>query len=115
MTLMADRYILPAVLKYQKEVADSVKAVIDAGGTTREAKKMLDRVTGLVDEFRSQTDKLAKALTVHAADAEKHAKHMRDVVIPAMTALRESGDQIELLVPHELWPLPTYREMLFIK
>ena len=115
MTLMADRYILPAVLRYQKEVADSVKAVIDAGGSTREAKKMLDRVTGLVDEFRIQTDKLAKALTHQEADVEKHAKHMRDAVVPAMAALREVGDQIELLVPHELWPLPTYREMLFIK
>ena len=40
---------------------------------------------------------------------------MRDTVVPAMDALREAGDQIELLVPHEIWPLPTYREMLFIK
>jgi glutamine synthetase len=32
-----------------------------------------------------------------------------------MAALREIGDHIELLMPHELWPLPTYREMLFIK
>ena len=40
---------------------------------------------------------------------------MRDVVVPGMAALREAGDQIELLVPHEVWPLPTYREMLFIK
>ncbi len=115
MTLMADRYILPAALRYQKDVADSVKAVIDAGGATREAKKVLDRVTGLVDEFRTRTDKLAKGLTHHVADTEKHAKHMRDVVVPAMEALREVGDQIEVLVPHELWPLPTYREMLFIK
>jgi hypothetical protein len=37
---------------------------------------------------------------------------MRDAVVPAMQALREAGDPIELLVPHELWPLPTYREML---
>src|SRR5207244_3788940 len=36
MTLMADRYVLPAALKYQKEVAESVKAVIDAGGSTKE-------------------------------------------------------------------------------
>jgi glutamine synthetase len=36
-------------------------------------------------------------------------------VVPKMVALRELGDQIELLTPHELWPLPTYREMLFIK
>jgi glutamine synthetase len=32
-----------------------------------------------------------------------------------MATLRELGDQIELVVPHELWPLPTYREMLFVR
>jgi glutamine synthetase len=36
-------------------------------------------------------------------------------VVPAMAALRESGDALESVVPHELWPLATYREMLFIK
>jgi len=115
MTLMANRYILPAALKYQKDVADSVKSVRDAGGSTREAKKVLDRITGLVDEFRVRTDKLAKALEHTSAGAEKHAKYTRDVVVAAMEQLRETGDQIELVVPHELWPLPTYREMLFIK
>ena len=40
---------------------------------------------------------------------------MRDQVVPAMNELRETGDQIELMLPHEIWPLPTYREMLFIK
>jgi glutamine synthetase type III len=40
---------------------------------------------------------------------------MRDKVIPAMNRLREVGDELELLTPHGLWPLPTYREMLFIK
>ena len=43
------------------------------------------------------------------------AKHYRDKVIPAMTALREKGDELENVVPHEIWPLATYREMLFIK
>jgi glutamine synthetase len=115
MTLMADRYILPAVLRYQRDVADSVSAVKDAGGSTREAKKMLDRVTGLVDEFRVRTEKLASVLAHQDGDPGKHAQHMRDQVVVAMNNLRETGDQIELLVPHELWPLPTYREMLFIK
>jgi glutamine synthetase len=36
-------------------------------------------------------------------------------VIPAMDALRESGDALECLVPHNVWPLPTYREMLFVR
>jgi glutamine synthetase len=37
------------------------------------------------------------------------------LVIPAMTALRASADTLEDIMPHELWPLATYREMLFIK
>ncbi|HKV98737.1 MAG TPA: glutamine synthetase III [Vicinamibacterales bacterium] len=115
MVLMANRYILPSALKYQKDVAESVMAVKNAGGSTKEAKKLLDRVASLVDELRTGADKLAKALDQHAPSAEKHAKFVRDTVVPAMAALRETGDQIELMMPHETWPLPTYREMLFIK
>ena len=115
MALMADRYILPAALEYQKNVALSVKAVKDAGGSSKEGKKLLDKITGLVDDFKVKTDKLAKALDAHAGSTEKHAKHMRDDVVPAMVALREVGDLLEVLMPHELWPLPTYREMLFVK
>ena len=115
MTLMANRYILPAALRYQKEVAESVAAVKSVGGSTREAKKLLDRLARLVDELRTRTDALARMLDHHADSAAKHATYTRDTIVPAMAALRETGDQIELLTPHEIWPLPTYREMLFIK
>ncbi len=115
MVLMANRYILPAALAYQKEVALSVKAVKDAGSSSREGKRLLGRITKLIDELRTGTDKLIKALDGHASSAEKHAKHMRDTVVPAMNVLREAGDQLEVLIPHYTWPLPTYREMLFIK
>ena len=68
------------------------------------------------DELRRRTDKLAHALDHEGnGSAEKHAKHFRDVVIPAMVALRETGDRLELMIPHGTWPLATYREMLFIK
>jgi glutamine synthetase len=115
MVLMANRYILPAALRYQKDIAESVAAVKAAGGTTRQAKRLLDRFSELVDDLRSRTDALAKACDHPAGDAFKHAKFVRDEVVPAMVALRETGDQIELLMPHEQWPLPTYREMLFVK
>jgi len=115
MVLMANRYILPAALKYQKEVAESVAAVKAAGGSAKETKKLLDTIIGLVDEFRARTEKLSKALGHNEADPAKHSRYMRDVVCTGMSALRETGDQIELLIPHLLWPLPTYREMLFIK
>jgi glutamine synthetase len=115
MVLMANRYILPAALEYQRRVADSVAAVKAAGATSKEGKKVLDRLVKLVDRFRAQTETLSDALEHTSASTEKHAKYMRDTVVPAMATLRELGDEIELVIPHELWPLPTYREMLFIK
>jgi glutamine synthetase len=115
MVLMANRYITPAALEYQRRVADSVSAVKAAGSASKEGKKMLDRLVKLVDQFRAQTDKLAASLEHNSSSAEKHAKYMRDTVVPGMATLRELGDQVELMIPHELWPLPTYREMLFIK
>ncbi len=116
MVLMANRYILPAALEYQKRVAQSVAAVKAAGGKSIEGKKVLDRLTKLTDDFKRRADKLQYALEHEAnGDAVKHARHFRDVVIPAMATLREAGDELELILPHETWPLATYREMLFIK
>ncbi len=115
MVLMANRYILPAALEYQRRVGESVAAVKAAGGSSRQGKKLLDRIVRLVDEFHANTDTLSSAVEHTSTSAEKHAKYTRDTVVPAMAALRDLGDQIELIVPHELWPLPTYREMLFIK
>jgi glutamine synthetase len=116
MVLMANRYILPAALAYQKDIGQSVAAVRAGGGSSMQGRKLLAAYTKLVDKFKVQTDALAAALG-HAGggSAEKHAKYMRDKIVPAMSKLRELGDQIEELTPHELWPLPTYREMLFVK
>jgi glutamine synthetase len=115
MVLMANRYILPAALKYQKDVAESAAAVKAAGGSAKETKKLLDTIITLVDEFRVRTEKLSKALGHNEADPAKHSRYMRDVVCTSMAELRDTGDRVELLIPHLLWPLPTYREMLFIK
>ena len=116
MVLMANRYILPAAFDYQKKVAESVAAVKAAGGKSTEGKRVLDWLTRKTDDFKRRANKLEDALAHEAnGSAEKHAKHFRDVVIPAMAALRETGDELELDLPHETWPLATYREMLFIK
>ncbi len=115
MVLMANRYILPAAMEYQKQVALSVVAVKQAGALSKEGKKLLGELVKLVDTFRGQTVALAKALEHGSPSAEKHAKYMRDTVVPLCVKLRETGDRLEVLTPHSIWPLPTYREMLFIK
>ena len=116
MVLMGNRYILPAAYKYLRQVAESVAAVKSAGAASKEAKKTLDQIIKLTDDFKQRTDKLQDLLEHEGGGgADKHAKYFRDKVVPAMTSLRETGDSLEAIVPHETWPLPTYREMLFIK
>jgi glutamine synthetase len=115
MVLMANRYILPAALEYQKQIALSVGAVRAVGATSAEAEKLLVTYTGLVDQLKAKSDALAGLLEHESGGAEAHAAFMRDQVVPAMATLREVGDAIEVLTPHGLWPLPTYREMLFVK
>jgi glutamine synthetase len=116
MVLMANRYILPAALEYQRRIGQSVAAVKAGGATSTQGKKLLAQYTRLVDQLKAQADALAGLLDNHnGGPAEKHARYMRDKVIPAMNKLRTVGDEIEVLTPHELWPLPTYREMLFVK
>ena len=62
----------------------------------------------------------AVALDVSAASNEGTSFALKPgvsafAILSAMAALRETGDALESIVPHELWPLATYREMLFIK
>jgi glutamine synthetase len=116
MVLIAERYLLPAAMGYQTQVAHNVGAVKAAGGSAAAGEKTLGRLCPLVDRLRDQTDDLKHALDHNGGgSAEDHGKHMRDEVIARMNALRDTGDQLELMVPSDQWPLPTYREMLFIK
>jgi glutamine synthetase len=116
LALMANRYVLPAAFKYQQQVAESVAAVKSAGAKSVEGKRTLAQIIKLTDTLKRQTDRLQKALAHEASgSAEKHAKHFRDDVIPAMNGVREASDALEVVIPHEVWPLATYREMLFIK
>jgi glutamine synthetase len=76
----------------------------------------LDKLTKLVGEFEARIETLEKALGHHGTgDLRAEVAHFYGDVIPAMAALRETADQIEVILPDDLWPLPTYREMLFIK
>jgi glutamine synthetase len=64
----------------------------------------------------SAIQKLEEVNAHHPAEEGlEHAKWMRDTVIPAMDATREVADKLERIVADDLWPLPKYSEMLFIK
>lgn len=116
MCMIGQRMILPACLAYQKEVADAVNATKAAGVDNTAQFEMLKTLTGTMTEFQKLLANLDKVLGHHPdGDAYEHAKYMRDKALPVMTDLRRVGDKLETLVADEQWPLPTYREMLFIR
>jgi glutamine synthetase len=116
MLMMARTMILPAALEYQSRVAQTVTAVKAAGVDPQAQTEHLRELTEAVSHFQAAIAALDQTLQHHPeGDAYTHARYMRDNVIPKMTELRRWGDKLETLVADELWPLPTYREMLFIK
>jgi glutamine synthetase len=114
--MMAKTMILPAALRYQKEVGESVAAAKSAGASTPAGVETLSTLVSSINDLVRGIVALEKAEGHHAdGDAFAHAKHMREAVIPAMAELRKSADKLETQISDDLWPLPTYREMLFIK
>jgi glutamine synthetase len=97
-------------------VAAAVNATKAAGVDAGAQLEHLRELTDATAKFQAAAASLDKALHHHAdGDAFAHAKYMRDAVIPKMVDLRTLGDKLETIVADDLWPLPTYREMLFIK
>jgi glutamine synthetase len=115
-SMMARTMILPAAVRYQGEVAAAVTATKAAGVDANAQAELLRSLTTTISDFQAATGTLDKALAHHAeGDAFAHAKYARDAVLPAMANVRTLGDKLETMVADDLWPLPTYREMLFIK
>ena len=113
---MAKTMILPAALRYQKEVGESIAAAKAAGAAQPAGLETFGTLVSTINDFQRAINTLEKAIDHHGdGDAYGHAKHMRDHVVTGMAELRKHGDKLETLVADDIWPLPTYREMLFIR
>ena len=111
---IAKTMILPAAYRYQGELVGTAHKLKDLGKTVHIG--TLDTLTTLVGELEAAISALEKAAGHHGGgDIQAEVGHFHGTVIPAMIALREVADQLESILPDDLWPLPTYREMLFIK
>ncbi|QDT01400.1 glutamine synthetase III family protein [Adhaeretor mobilis] len=111
---MARTLIFPAAVRYQNELAATC-ANLQALGYEFDT-ETLDKVTGLVKALQDSVGELESAVTeVASDDYHAEARHCCDVVLPAMSKVRDAADKLEGLVADDLWPLPTYQEMLFIK
>ena len=75
----------------------------------------LEDCTAKLRALQTDTTTLEKLLTHHAPDTLSQAKFMCDKVLPAMRAVRSHADALETVVADDLWELPSYQEMLFIR
>ena len=112
---MSRKNILPAGMKFAKTLVDSIVAKNAAGVDSSVEKKLADKVSGLVASIDSATSVL-EAKVVGSKDvegAEANAKYFRNEVFSSMQSLRAVADELETITPEEVWPFPTYGDLLF--
>lgn len=106
--------VLPAALRAQAELADVVGATQVAGVECPDTEEDLRTLVGRISEMRTGINEVEAALEAHAKNPETHAKWLRTELIPAMDRTRAACDWIESRIPNELWPMPTYAQMLLV-
>jgi glutamine synthetase len=104
--------ILPAALRYQTELAGNVATLVAAG--VEADKDTLLTVTAAVTSLKESLLTLRSELTHEHESLDDEAGHARNGLLPAMLDVRRAADELEHLVADDLWPLPTYQEMLYI-
>ncbi len=112
---MASRQIIPSVVKYTKSLADTVIAVKEAGADAAVQAELLSKVCGKLAEAKAALVKLQEAETKAGAmeTGRRQAFMYKDEVKTAMDELRAPVDELEMLVDKEVWPYPTYADLMF--
>ena len=112
---MASKQIVPAIIKYTKDLADTVVAVKEAGADASVQAELLTEISGLLAETKKALEAL-KVVTDQAAameEGEDQARFYHFDVVPAMEALRTPVDTLEMIVDKEAWPMPSYGDLIF--
>ena len=114
---MAKKQILPAIVRFEKELADTIvlkRAVLETLPSSYETGTLEAISTAMEQAFAALKALEVKVAELHQIDDfELAAAFVRDVIIPAMDSLRAPCDQLEMLTDTELWPFPTYGKLLF--
>ena len=114
---IAGKSIIPAVIRYTTRLADSIiklktavadiepyaqnSILIDVNEHLKSAKFALENLIKLMDDAGD------------IVGVDKHARYMREVIVPAMEELRKPIDELEMIVDKDLWPMPSYGDLLF--
>ena len=115
MVQMARTMILPAALKHQLNLANAINASETAGADCSGLRASFERYADLVEQFQDQIEQVEGGLELPDVSSLKQCTHCREVVFASMLELRATGDELERHVESELWPMPTYQELLTLR
>ncbi|MGA1195900.1 MAG: glutamine synthetase type III, partial [Candidatus Latescibacterota bacterium] len=110
---MAQTIIYPAAVRYQSELAQAAANLKAIGADYDSA--TLTKLSGLIKDLNNSIAALEKVMAHEDKSMLAEAKHACNKILPAMLAVRNCADALEGIVADDLWPLPTYQEILFIK
>ncbi len=118
---MTGKQILPAVMRYAGRLAADAKEVREAGGDDYVMSLSLRQCTGQIRKLQEAFDKLKEDVAAAArfadknklADKKEQAQYYRDVICADMAALRAPADALEMMVDKNMWPFPTYGDLIF--
>ena len=113
---IATKQIIPAVIKYTTVLAGSINAVKAAGPIDVSVQMdLLEKCTALLKDTNSAMNRLSKvvAKVPEIPEGRERAVYCKDEVCKAMTELRTPVDELEMLVDKEMWPMPSYGDLIF--
>ena len=113
---MATKQIIPAVIKYTTVLAESINQVKAVGPIDVSVQMdLLKKASKLLKEVNSTMNKLSKLvdqIETHPEGRDR-AVFCREKLVPAMEKLREPVDELEMLVDKDMWPMPSYGDLVF--
>ena len=110
---IAKTMIMPAAIRYQGELAGTAASLKMAG--IEAPTPLLEELTGLISTLHDGLTALDAGIAgMHGESTFEESKYALEKLVPAMAAVREVADTLESIVADDLWPLPTYNEMLTI-
>ena len=113
---IASKQIIPAVIRYAKSLADAINSIQATGFTeTSVEMELLQETSGLLKETQHALSVLRGKIDIASkmADGREKAQFYHDSVYPFMEKLRKPVDQLEMIVDKEMWPMPSYGDLMF--
>ena len=110
---MALHQILPAALRYTKELCSTMSLKKELGVPFRAESDLVQKLSGATDALYDAIQSMNASLASVPGDAESAATYYHSTIVPAMVALRTYADTLETLTDKSYWPYPTYSDLLF--